>query len=169
MTRKPLKTKRFQGLAFRLNGARGGICGTWSPPLKIAHSGAIPIPSSACPPILPSPANRYRVPFTTDYRMFDIFKSGRWYFACGNTPGLRNTLTLVPSAIRRTPSKAYIRSKVARMTAAIPQRTGIRFLRTSSSGLTLQIAATGMTAQGITVPPPIQIVRSCPIPAKTSL
>ncbi len=43
------------------------------------------------------------------------------------------------------------------------------FFRTSSSGLTPQIAATGMTAQGISVPPSTQMVMICPREASISL
>ena len=38
-----------------------------------------------------------------------------------------------------------------------PITTGTRFLRASSNGLTLQIAAAGISAHGISVPPPTQM------------
>ena len=38
-----------------------------------------------------------------------------------------------------------------------PITTGTKFLRASSNGLTLQMAATGMIAHGISVPPPTHI------------
>lgn len=44
--------------------------------------------------------------------------------------------------------------------------TGNKFLRAKSKGETSQIAATGISAHGINVPPPIQIVHICHIDAK---
>ena len=38
-----------------------------------------------------------------------------------------------------------------------PMHTGSKFRRASSNGLTLQMAAAGMSAHGIKVPPPTQI------------
>ena len=38
-----------------------------------------------------------------------------------------------------------------------PMITGTKFLRASSNGLTLQIAAAGMSAHGIRTPPPIGV------------
>lgn len=43
-----------------------------------------------------------------------------------------------------------------------PIVTGSRFRRASSKGLTLQIAAAGINAHGIRVPPPTQIAVICP-------
>lgn len=37
-----------------------------------------------------------------------------------------------------------------------PIATGFKFLRASSNGLTPQIAAAGINAQGMSVPPPIK-------------
>ena len=43
-----------------------------------------------------------------------------------------------------------------------PITTGLKFLRVSSNGSTPHIAAAGITAQGIKVPPPTQIAAICP-------
>jgi hypothetical protein len=43
-----------------------------------------------------------------------------------------------------------------------PIRTGSIFLLASSNGSTLQVAATGMRAQGTSVPPPTQMPAICP-------
>ena len=43
-----------------------------------------------------------------------------------------------------------------------PMSTGNKLRRASSNGLTLQIAAAGISAQGINVPPPTQIAVICP-------
>ena len=53
--------------------------------------------------------------------------------------------------------------------AAKPTITGTRFFLTSSTGLTLHIAATGITPQGIIVPPPTQTAVSCPRAPRPSL
>ena len=47
--------------------------------------------------------------------------------------------------------------------------TGNKFFRAKSKGETSQIAATGINAHGINVPPPIQIVHICPIDAKAEI
>lgn len=46
--------------------------------------------------------------------------------------------------------------------AVRPSRTGFRLRRASSNGLTPQIAAAGMSAHGIRVPPPTQMAATCP-------
>lgn len=43
-----------------------------------------------------------------------------------------------------------------------PITTGKKFRRASSNGSTLQIAAAGISAQGINVPPPVHIAAICP-------
>lgn len=49
-----------------------------------------------------------------------------------------------------------------------PMQTGKRFLRASSNGSTLQIAATGISAQGMSVPPPTQMAAICPRAVKVA-
>ena len=51
---------------------------------------------------------------------------------------------------------------------ANPAKTASAFLRTKSDGLTPAMAATGMTAQGIRVPPPTQTVMIWPKAARDS-
>ena len=60
------------------------------------------------------------------------------------------------------------RKKAAIQVTARPIRTGIRFFAASFAGGTLQMAATGTTAQGIMVPPPTQIVVICPKAARVA-
>ena len=50
-----------------------------------------------------------------------------------------------------------------------PMVTGSRFRRASSNGLTLQIAAAGMSAHGMSVPPPTQIAVICPRAVKVAV
>ena len=58
--------------------------------------------------------------------------------------------------------KNYIKN-IANMVVTIrPIATGFKFLLASSNGSTLQIAATGIRAQGIIVPPPTHIADICP-------
>lgn len=53
----------------------------------------------------------------------------------------------------------YYKSAIAnKLVISNPIITGTKFFLASSAGDTLQIAATGMTAHGIIVPPPIQMV-----------
>ena len=47
--------------------------------------------------------------------------------------------------------------------------TGIKFRRASSNGLTLQIAAAGINAHGINVPPPTQMAVICPKAVKVAV
>ncbi len=56
--------------------------------------------------------------------------------------------------------------QAARNAAKRPVRTGARFLRASSTGLTLQMAATGISPQGTMVPPPTKIAPICPNAAR---
>ena len=59
---------------------------------------------------------------------------------------------------------------MATMVVAIkPMITGTKFLRASSNGLTLQIAAAGMSAHGIRTPPPTQMPVICPSAVKVAV
>ena len=58
--------------------------------------------------------------------------------------------------------KPQIRNMAAMVVAANPIMTGFMFRRTSSNGLTPQIAAAGITDQGIIVPPPTQMAATWP-------
>lgn len=51
----------------------------------------------------------------------------------------------------------YIKNRATMVVAMSPITTGTKLRRASSNGLTLHIAAAGMSAQGISVPPPTQI------------
>ena len=50
-----------------------------------------------------------------------------------------------------------------------PMTTGIRFLRANSKGLTLQMAAAGMSAHGMSTPPPTQIAAIWPRAVKVAV
>jgi len=51
----------------------------------------------------------------------------------------------------------YIKKIATIVVTTNPIKTGLKFLLVNSKGLTLQIAAAGITAQGIKVPPPTQM------------
>ncbi|SDM95554.1 hypothetical protein SAMN05216191_1226 [Paenibacillus jilunlii] len=57
---------------------------------------------------------------------------------------------------------AYTRNMATIVVATSPSRTGFRLRRASSNGLTPQMAAAGMSAHGIRVPPPTQMAATCP-------
>lgn len=50
----------------------------------------------------------------------------------------------------------YIKNIATIVVTSNPIPTGIRFFLASSKGSTLQIAATGISAQGMMVPPPMK-------------
>lgn len=50
-----------------------------------------------------------------------------------------------------------------------PKHTGIKFLRASSKGSTSHMAAVGIKAQGIKVPPPTQIAATWPRAVNTAV
>lgn len=53
--------------------------------------------------------------------------------------------------------------------AAMPHKTGIRFFLAKVCGSMLHIAATGITAQGIMVPPSTHTVITCPSAASPAI
>lgn len=62
----------------------------------------------------------------------------------------------------------YIRNMATIVVAERPSSTGFRFRRASSNGLTPQMAAAGMSAHGISVPPPTQMAATCPRAVKVA-
>ena len=63
----------------------------------------------------------------------------------------------------------YIKNIATMVVTTKPINTGRRFLRANSNGLTLQMAAAGMSAHGIKVPPPTQIAVICPRAVKVAV
>lgn len=59
-------------------------------------------------------------------------------------------------------SLAYTRNMATTVVTERPINTGFKFRLASSKGLTPQMAAAGISAHGINVPPPTQIADICP-------
>ena len=74
--------------------------------------------------------------------------------------------TEIPPRQNPFPIPAYKIKKARTVIAINPHKTGIKFLRTSSAGLALYMAATGMTDHGITVLSPTHMVIICPSAAR---
>ena len=59
----------------------------------------------------------------------------------------------------------YMRIMATMVVTTSPETTGTKFLLASSNGLTLQMAAAGMSAQGTNVPPPTWLTQKSTTPA----